>query len=87
MCGVRRLNLKGRVVGYSVPYFRDPSQVSDGEPLEATRTRWARVVAHFQSECLVQTVVVRSINGDDPLDRAVYTNAIHTVMPERYQHV
>ena len=87
MCGVRGLNLKGRVVGYNVPHLLHPSQVEECESLETTRTRWARVVAHLRPECQAGTVVVRSIHNDDTLDRVVFAHAIHTVMPEGYQHV
>lgn len=84
MRSVRGLNmnteLTGRVVGHTVSYLLDPSQVEEGEPLESARTAWGRITGECRNDPAL--VIVQDLpTGFHGLVRL---DAIHTVMTESY---
>lgn len=74
-------DLIGRVVGHTVPHRLDPSQVEPGEPLDVTRTAWARVTSEHRNDpdLLIVQDQHTGVHG------LVRRSDIHTTMTESYR--
>lgn len=72
-------DLEGRIVGFTLPYTLDPSQVVPGDPSDAERTVWVRITDDEGDH-----LWGRSLHTDEAIDLTRAT--IHTIMPQGYPH-